>query len=147
VRARSALSDSTRVSRTSSLRALTLGAAPFGFESKEGRVISIRESEEGRVIGIRESEAQALRKASTDILNGVTTYAISKAWNLAGLRTPREAVWMPHTVRGALLRPRNAGWLTCKGERINGNQPEIVDPETFEAVAALLNAPGRKPKA
>lgn len=104
---------------------------PYGFEVEKGRVVSVREL-----------EAEVLRDAAARLLRGESLYSIAKLWERTGVPLKGS----PKIVRQTLLRERNGGWLTYKGERINQNQPAVWDPETHEAVRALLLDPSRAPK-
>ena len=104
---------------------------PFGFTA-----------EKGRVVGINESEADLIRKAYADLLktDSVSIYSIAKSWST------EEREWSSNAVRAVLMRDRNAGWLTYKGERLNRDQPAIVEPDVHEALLGLLKDPSRVPK-
>lgn len=108
---------------------------PFGFEND-------RVSHQPR-------EAAALRKAYADLLAGATLASIARAWNAAGLysgkrRTGRVdtgtlSPWRPETVKAALVKPRNAGLRSYKGDIVGvGTWPPIVDEQTWRAAVALI---------
>jgi site-specific DNA recombinase len=73
----------------------TGGPRPFGREA-DGRTI-------------REDEAEMVRAATRAVLTGEALYAITRAWNAVGMKTPRGKVWSSSSVKAVLLRPSNAG--------------------------------------
>lgn len=112
---------------------------------------------------IRESEAKHIRRAYKDILEkGETVWAIAQKWNKQGIKTesmvrprksridgvvkPPPGVWTTTTVRGILLRPRNAGILMNDGAEMPVSLIEpIVTRQEWEALSASIKgAPSPK---
>jgi DNA invertase Pin-like site-specific DNA recombinase len=107
-------------------------------------------------------EAEAILKASNELLDGATLYGIAKRWNDAGLITVNGGQWSGTDVRQVLTRPRNAGLavyaarksyrpgMTLK-QRIDASiveaeqvaWPAIVSRDLFDAVVAHLSNPAR----
>lgn len=102
------------------------GPRPFGFEKDRST--------------IREHEAQALKLAYSMILEGKSIYSIAKKFDELGIRRDRapEGQWQTQTIRHILLRERNCGRLVVKGVKYSDDLPQIIDPETFDAVKAIL---------
>ncbi len=108
-----------------------------------------------------EDEADAIRKACAELLNGMSLWSIARQWNSAGLKSIKagrvvqkgktkgrtlDGTWTGGTVRGVLLRPRNAGLAVYGGEVIEGVEtswPAIVSRDTWDAVCAYLADPDR----
>lgn len=108
------------------------GTRPFGWESAADRPALV------------DREAEAIRRGSADLLAGHSLSSIAKAWNGDGLTSTLGHRFVPTTVRQVLLRARNAGLATWKGEVVGPSTfPAIVDEETWRAVVALLRAPDR----
>lgn len=132
----------------------TKGLRPFGWEKDR--------------MTIRESEAKHIRKAYKDILDkGETVWAVAQKWNKQGIVTetmlrPRKSridgevkqpsgVWTTSTVRGLLIRPRNAGILMSEGAELPVSLIEpIVSRQDWDALCATIKgAPtpkGAKPQ-
>lgn len=127
----------------------TKGLRPFGWEKDR--------------MTIRESEAKHIRKAYKDILEkGVSVWAIAKQWNELGIKTdsmvrprksridgevkPPPGVWTTTTVRGMLIRHRNAGILMNDGAEMPLSLIEpIVTRQEWEALcASIKGAPSPK---
>jgi DNA invertase Pin-like site-specific DNA recombinase len=132
----------------------TKGLRPFGWEIDR--------------VSIREVEARHVRRAYRDILEkGETIWGIAQKWNRQEITTdsmlrPRKSridgvvrfpvpVWTTTTVRGILIRPRNAGILMSQGDELPTSQiSPIVKRQEWEALcAAIKGAPidkGPKPQ-
>jgi DNA invertase Pin-like site-specific DNA recombinase len=102
------------------------------------------------------AEEAAIRDAYRDVLAGVSTAAVARRWNAAGLLSgarkasgphPRPlATWRAETVRALLVNPRNAAIRTLNGEKVGpAAWPAIVPEETFQAVVRMLTDPSRRP--
>jgi len=95
---------------------------------------------------IVEHEAEAIRLACTAVLNGASVGSIAKQWGDEGLATGRGAPWSRTMVKRILMRPRNAGLQTDRGEILEDVdvpwQP-ILERDVWEAVCAVLTDPKR----
>jgi site-specific DNA recombinase len=101
------------------------GRRPFGYEA-DG-------------VTIRESEAAEVRKATDDLLAGMSLHAIARDWNARGVTTSTGNPWKPTEVRKLLARPRNAGLMEHRGEVVGRAEwPAIVDELLWQAVRALV---------
>ena len=93
------------------------------------------------------AERQAIADGCRALVNAdkdTSLSAIARAWNAAGLLTPRGNPWMFDTVRRTLVRPINAGLIEHDGVvvgRIEGDP--IVDEDLLGQVQALIA--GRRP--
>jgi hypothetical protein len=107
------------------------GRRPFGYES-DG-------------VTIRESEALEIRRATDDLLAGMSLHAIARDWNTRGITTSTGRVWKPTEVRKLLARPRNAGLMEHRGEIVGQAEwPAIVDEPLWRAVRALVADESRR---
>lgn len=110
------------------------GPRPFGFEPDRRT--------------IRESEAALVREAYQRILDGGSIRSIANDWTDLGVKRDRspDMPWRSQTVHSIVLRERNAGRLVVKGVQHADDLPRLVEPETFDAVKAILENPARRPK-
>jgi site-specific DNA recombinase len=104
---------------------------PFGFES-DG-------------VTHRESEAQTIKQITTDVLAGRSLRSIIRDLNSRGIKSVRGTEWSYTTLRGLLLRPRNAGLRQHRGQVIgDAVWDPIVPREDFQRLERLLRDPSRK---
>lgn len=90
-------------------------------------------------------EAGAVRRAYADLLAGVSLREVARQWNAAGLATSRHGQWGATQVRAVLLRARNAGLRTYRGQVVGPAQwPGIIDEPTWRAAVTLIGDPARK---
>ncbi len=117
--------------QAASLGKATGGPRPFGY-AVGGMTLDDRETTE-------------VRRAYADVLAGVSLREVARRWNGAGLVTSRQGTWGATQVRAVLLRARNAGLRTYRGEVVGLAQwPGIVDEPTWRAAVALIGDPSRK---
>ncbi|MDQ1734614.1 MAG: site-specific recombinase [Pseudonocardiales bacterium] len=119
------------------------------------------------------SAARRIRKASADVLAGVSLGSIVNSWNAANFATGafahgcpnkeqcrdnlgklriakmcpdrRTRQWNYSTLRQVLTRPRNAGMVDYNGEIVGRSAwPEIVSEDTWRALCAMLADPSRR---
>lgn len=105
---------------------------------------------------INPEEAEAVRQAASDVLSGLSLYAVAKRWNEAGLfpesrarvASGTEPKWSTRGVRDCLSNPRHAGLAIYKGEVIEGvkeiDWEPILDEETHISLKALFADPTRR---
>ena len=106
------------------------GARPFGYEAD--------------AVNVREGEAAELVRMSEAVLAGQTLGALSRDLNERGILSTTGRPWEFTTLRQVLLRPRNAGLSTYRGEVLGlGRWPALVPEPTWRAVVDLLTDPGR----
>jgi DNA invertase Pin-like site-specific DNA recombinase len=93
-----------------------------------------------------ESEAEAIRNGARAVIGGGSLASIARDWNAQGLpRRRTTAPWRSQDVRVVLLNPRHAGRAVYKGEVVADiDGPTILDRDTADALAAVLNDPARK---
>lgn len=119
------------------------GKRPFGF-GPDG-------------ITVDPGEAAEIRRAADAILAGVSLRQVTASLRDRGVPSVTGAKWDTQTVRGMLLRPRNAGLMVYRpnggrGPRlytdadITGKAPwgEILREETWRAVRDILTDPARR---
>lgn len=113
------------------------GHRPFGF----------------RVGGVDHDsrEAEAIRRATRQILEGYSLNSIAREWNRARIRTSTGGPWLGRSVRTVLLRPRNAGLIHVgvmgrDDFRIVGRASwaPVVDEDLWRGVVQVLRDPGRR---
>jgi site-specific DNA recombinase len=99
------------------------------------------------------AEADAIRWAADCLLGGGTISAVMREWNRRGLVTPQGGrPFTRQSVTAVLRNPRIAGLaaLPREGGRYGeivgrGEWAAVLSEETWRAVEALLDDPGRKP--
>lgn len=91
------------------------------------------------------SEASVVRQMAAMLLEGEPVMAIARQLNAAGFTTATGKPWTGVGVRDALIRDRNAGIRTYRGERAGqGEWEPILDEPTFLQVKAILMDPSRR---
>lgn len=119
---------SWRQAREHGLPART-GSRMFGY-TRDGQLI--------------EAEAAIARRMASDILDGTPILAVARWLETEGIKTTRDTIWRPATVRQYLANPRIAGWSTLNGEIVaEGKWTPVLDRETWEMVHALLGSRAR----
>lgn len=109
----------------------TGGPRPFGY--KDG----------GRAVDA--VEARAVRDAFDALLAGTPLREIARDINRRGIRTSLGKEWSATQVRAMMLRARNAGLRTYRGEIVGpADWPALVDETTWRAAFAVLRDPTRK---
>lgn len=108
------------------------GTRPFGFESDGVTLI--------------EGEARAIRDAVDLILHGGSLRSVCRMLNERGFTTTKRGrPWAPLSARDMLVRPRNAGLMTYRGQvQGPGGWPAIISREELEAVSRILSSPERR---
>lgn len=92
-----------------------------------------------------EGEAAELAGAYQKLLAGKSLSSIKADWNTRGILTSAGNEWSHSTVRQLLVRARNAGLLSHRGEIVGpGAWPEVVSEEVWRAACAILADPKRK---
>ncbi len=90
--------------------------------------------------------APLVKQAYESILSGGSISDIAREWNAAGAYGLNGKPWSASTVSLFLRKPRNAGLRDHNGEIVGaGTWSPLVDEETWRAVQAVLDAPGRAP--
>jgi site-specific DNA recombinase len=110
------------------------GAPPLGWRlRKDGSAVLDRPA------------AARIRKASTDVLAGVSLGAVVRTWNDTGFLSSRGNPWNYATLRQVLTRARNAGLIEYNGDIVGTSTwPALVTEDTWRALCALLADPGRR---
>jgi len=96
-------------------------------------------------IDIRPDEAVEILQASQRVLEGVSIREIAMDLRQRDVPTVQGGPWTAATVRHMLGRPRNAGLVVHRGERlpVTAQWQPIVPIEVYEAVTRVLVDPGR----
>lgn len=90
--------------------------------------------------------APLVRQAYAAILAGASLNDVGRLFNEAGACGLNGKPWTATTVSLFLRAPRNAGLRSHNGEIVGkGTWPGLVDEDTWRAVQAVMNAPGRAP--
>lgn len=108
------------------------GARPFGWMPDK--------------IGLDPAESALIRKAVTDIIDGVALREVARSWNAAGVPTARGNHWDHRAVRQLLKGPRLAGWKVHQGEivrdsagrPVKGVWKPIISPTDWERLQVAL---------
>lgn len=108
------------------------GKRPFGFEA-DG-------------VTLRPTEVAEIVKAADALLAGAGLRSVVRAINERGIPTTFNAgTWSPRSFKDVMLRPRNAGLATYRGEIVGpASWPAILPEEQWRAVVALLTDPARR---
>jgi site-specific DNA recombinase len=99
------------------------------------------------------TEKAAVEDACRSLLAGGTVSGVTRDWDRRSVRPHQapfgplpERAWTRQSVRTILQNPRNAAISIHQGHEVGrGEWEPLVSEETFRAVAALLDEPGRKP--
>jgi hypothetical protein len=132
---KSSRDTSRRVARAARTRAENGGhhggRRPFGYDA-DG-------------VTLRPDEADEVRRAADALLSGRSLRSIVADLRERDVRTVTGCQWSSNALRDVLLRPRNAGIATHRGEPVGrGAWEPLFDEETHRAVIALLNDPARR---
>ena len=84
------------------------------------------------------SPAQTVRSIFTDYVAGGTLTAIASRLNAQDTPTARGGKWYPATVRYILTNGFYAGLTQYDGQSVSGDQPAIIDADTYSAAIARL---------
>jgi site-specific DNA recombinase len=119
------------------------GRTPFGWRREQVF------DDQGRRIGSRDvlhpDQAQVVREAATALLAGDSLRSITASLNARDIVSLNGNPWSTTTLRGVLLRDRNAGLRVHHGQVIgSGDWEPIVDQNTHQRIQALLNDPARR---
>lgn len=89
--------------------------------------------------------AKLIRKATADVLAGVSLGSIVSDWNRTDFLTSTGRPWTYSSLRQVLTRARNAGFVEYAGQ-IEGASiwPAIVTEDAWRALSAMLADPGRR---
>jgi hypothetical protein len=102
---------------------------------------------DGRII---EREADALRRATAEILAGGTIFSACRLLQGEGFKTTRGNDWQPTSLRATLRSPKVAGLSALDGQIIGpGSWEPVLGRETWERAVARLaprNQQGPKPR-
>jgi len=89
--------------------------------------------------------ARRIRKATSDVLSGVSLGSIVRRWNAAEFTTSTGKPWSYTSLRQVLVRARNAKLIELNGKiRGESQWPALVTEDELFAVRALLAEPSRR---
>lgn len=107
------------------------GPRPFGWEADGSAV--------------RPAEAAEIVKASNAIIAGASLHALVKDLNARKIPTTKGFQWVAPTLRNVLMRARNAGLSSYKGEVVGKGTWDAIIPESlWRAVVMVLSDPERR---
>lgn len=107
------------------------GTRPFGWTMSPMRLHPV--------------EAPLVVDASCRVIAGESLNAIVKEWNASGVTTSYGNRWTVTPLRQVLLRARNAGLATWKGQVVGESEfPPILDEDTYREVSRVLRDPARR---
>jgi DNA invertase Pin-like site-specific DNA recombinase len=113
------------------------GRRPYGFRPDPDA------PKYAKTLIVVEDEAAEIRRAAAAIMQGTTLKAVARDLRERAVASVTGAKWTPATVRYALLKPSVAGLVPAGGKLVKASWPAILDRETWEAVKAKLEDPGR----
>jgi site-specific DNA recombinase len=91
------------------------------------------------------AEAAELRRWADRLLAGWSLKALARDARARGLATVKGGAWTPEAIRDALTKPSVAGLtVVAHDSYAPASWPAILDRETWEAVRALVDDPGRR---
>ena len=92
--------------------------------------------------GIIDAEAEAIRQGTRAVLDDNASWrSIARAWNEAGLQTPRGSEWRPGSVRRTLTAAFLAGLRLHRGEIVGkAAWPPILSRADHERIAAVTRS-------
>ena len=94
---------------------------------------------------IRESEADEIRRVAKAVIAGQSLRSLALELNERGVKTVKGSRWVSNYLSKMLKRPRLAGLREHQAKVIGtACWPAILDRETWEAVKAILDDPGRR---
>ena len=89
-------------------------------------------------------EQELIKEAARRILAGDSLRGIVTDWNGRGILSSTDGRWNNQVLRRMLLSARIAGYREHKGQLYPGQFAKIIEPETWQAVKAILTDPSRK---
>jgi DNA invertase Pin-like site-specific DNA recombinase len=104
-------------------------------------------------INLHPVEAPLLEKAAKDFAAGRSMNSIVREWVRDGVKTSLGNDWTARSLRVTLANPRLCGWRRLHGEIVKddngqpivGEWKPIIDPDTWQAIDAIMSArKGRK---
>ncbi|UVJ37973.1 recombinase family protein [Arthrobacter sp. CJ23] len=101
---------------------------PFGFQM-DGKHVK--------------QEAEAVKTVAGMLLEGQSMADCVRWMNEQGITSTLDKPWQNTTLHRVMTSPRIAGLRVYKGEEMDGNWPEIIKPETWRGVCAILKDPKR----
>ncbi len=142
----------SRAKRANAEAGLPTGFCAFGWR----REVDVDDA--GRIVTTREvldpTAAELLREAARRLTAGESVRSVAMDWTRRGVTTPRaraghngpqSATWDPGMIRQLLLRDRNAGLRTYRGEIIGpGLWEPLWDEATQHRLTSLLRDPARR---
>lgn len=94
---------------------------------------------------LNEVQAAIVRDLADKVIAGRSLTSLVRDLKARNVPAPTSKPWTQSTIRGLLLRERNAGLLVHHGEVIGtGNWPTIYDVATHTQVVAILKDPARR---
>ena len=94
---------------------------------------------------IEPAEAALIVWATEQILQGASLRSVTRAFRESEFAPTRAKEWSTHTVKGVLLRERNAGLMLHRGVVVGkAAWPAIISKEEHHALVSLLDNPTRR---
>ncbi|MGP5228195.1 recombinase family protein [Arthrobacter rhombi] len=108
------------------------GRVPIGWKVEDGEVV------------VDEKKAKHIRKGTAMLISGLPVAEITQTWAEDGMKSLSDKNLNTTQVSRILMRSRNAGLVTHRGEVVADGWPPIVPLEDFRRAEAILNDPARK---
>jgi site-specific DNA recombinase len=111
------------------------GKRPFGFTGTGKHKVTL-----ARAL----SEQECIREAAQRILAGDSLRGIVVDWNKRAIKTTTGGQWSNRSLRQMLMSPRIAGYRSHLGKLHKAAWSEVIPPEQWREVKAVLEDPARK---
>ncbi len=114
------------------------GRRPFGYRPDPDSV------KYQRTLLLVPGEADEIRKGAAAVLAGTSLKAVARDWREREIPSVTGAAWTAAGVREVLAKPAVAGLAVTPEGLVPAKWPAILARETWEALCAMLDGPGRR---
>src|SRR6266571_1221741 len=97
-----------------------------------------------RRVSAKRGEADEIRKGAAAVLAGTSLKAVARDWREREIPSVTGAAWTAAGVREVLAKPAVAGLAVTPEGLVPAKWPAILARETWEALCAMLDGPGRR---
>lgn len=111
------------------------GKRPFGFTGSGKNKVTL-----ARAL----TEQECIREAASRVLAGDSLRGIVVDWRKRGIKTSTDGEWSNRSLRQMLMSPRVAGYRSHLGRLHDAAWSEVLPPEQWREVKAVLEDPERR---